>query len=289
MTSMTGYGYEEQAIQNAVVSVEIKSVNSRFLDLTVNLPPFLNQLESYFRSLISEKVLRGKVDVYIRVKELETDTEVIADSAVAKAYQDAIKKVADACGYSVENIPLSLIISQPGVLNVNKTYDIEKYNALISPVFKVAYDKFIADRNREGENLKTDLLEKLCKLDECAAFFKEWQPKMECYFKDMITKKFNELLGDNADENRIMTETAAMLVKYTINEEIVRLHSHLKAMRDELMVNPAPGKRLDFICQETNREINTIGSKNQFSEVGAMVITAKDALENIREQSKNVE
>ena len=289
MTSMTGYGYEEQAIQNAVVSVEIKSVNSRFLDLTVNLPPFLNQLESYFRSLISEKVLRGKVDVYIRVKELESDTEVIADSAVAKAYQDAIKKVADACGYSVENIPLSLIISQPGVLNVNKTYDIEKYKALISPVFKVAYDKFIADRNREGENLKADLLEKLCKLDECAAFFKEWQPKMECYFKDMITKKFNELLGDNADENRIMTETAAMLVKYTINEEIVRLHSHLKAMRDELMVNPAPGKRLDFICQETNREINTIGSKNQFSEVGAMVITAKDPLENPREQSKNVE
>lgn len=289
MTSMTGYGYEEQSTQNAVVSVEIKSVNSRFLDLTVNLPPFLNQLESYFRSLISEKVLRGKVDVYIRVKELETDTEVIADSAAAKAYQDAIRKVAEACGYSVDNIPLSLIISQPGVLNVNKTYDIEKYKALISPVFKSAYDKFIADRNREGENLKTDLLEKLDKLDECAAFFKEWQPKMEGFFKETISKKFNELLGDNADENRIMTETAAMLVKYTINEEIVRLHSHLKAMRQELAVNPAPGKRLDFICQETNREINTIGSKNQFSEVGAMVITAKDALENIREQSKNVE
>lgn len=289
MTSMTGYGYEEQSTQNAVVSVEIKSVNSRFLDLTVNLPPFLNQLESYFRSLISEKVLRGKVDVYIRVKELETDTEVIADSAAAKAYQDAIRKVAEACGYSVDNIPLSLIISQPGVLNVNKTYDIEKYKALISPVFKSAYDKFIADRCREGENLKTDLLEKLSKLDECAAFFKEWQPKMEGFFKETISKKFNELLGDNADENRIMTETAAMLVKYTINEEIVRLHSHLKAMRDEIAVNPAPGKRLDFICQETNREINTIGSKNQFSEVGAMVITAKDALENIREQSKNVE
>lgn len=289
MTSMTGYGYEEQSTQNAVVSVEIKSVNSRFLDLTVNLPPFLNQLESYFRSLISEKVLRGKVDVYIRVKELETDTEVIADSAAAKAYQDAIRKVAEACGYSVDNIPLSLIISQPGVLNVNKTYDIEKYKQLIDPVFKAAYDKFLADRSREGENLKVDLLEKLSKLDECAAFFKEWQPKMEGFFKDTITKKFNDLLGDNADENRIMTETAAMLVKYTINEEIVRLHSHLKAMRQELAVNPAPGKRLDFICQETNREINTIGSKNQFSEVGAMVITAKDALENIREQSKNVE
>ena len=107
--------------------------------------------------------------------------------------------------------------------------------------------------------------------------------------KETIVKKFNELLGDSADENRIMSETAAMLVKYTINEEVVRLHSHLKAMRDEINNNPVPGKKLDFICQETNREINTIGSKNQFSEVGAMVIKAKDSLENIREQSQNVE
>lgn len=289
MTSMTGYAYEEQSSENAVVSVEIKSVNSRFLDLTINLPPYMNQLESYYRSQISEKVLRGKVDVFIRVKELETDTEVIADSNAAKSYQEAIKKVAVACGYPVENIPLSLIISQPGVLNVNKTYDIEKYKALVEPVFSAAFTRFLADRKREGENLKVDLLEKLTKLDECAAFFKEWQPKMEGFFKETITKKFNELLGDNADENRIMTETAAMLVKYTINEEIVRLHSHLKAMRDEIENNPVPGKKLDFICQETNREINTIGSKNQFSEVGAMVVTAKDSLENIREQSKNVE
>ncbi|MCR4579767.1 MAG: DUF1732 domain-containing protein, partial [Treponema sp.] len=108
-------------------------------------------------------------------------------------------------------------------------------------------------------------------------------------FKEQITSKFRELLEDKADENRIMTETAAMLVKYTINEEIVRLNSHIAAMKEELEKNPAPGKRLDFICQEMNREINTIGSKNQFAEVGAMVITAKDSLENIREQSKNVE
>ena len=112
---------------------------------------------------------------------------------------------------------------------------------------------------------------------------------MEQYFKEQITTKFRELLEDKADENRIMTETAAMLVKYTINEEIVRLNSHIAAMRDELEKNPTPGKRLDFICQEMNREINTIGSKNQFTEVGAMVITAKDSLENIREQAKNVE
>lgn len=288
MTSMTGYSYVEQSSPNATVSVEIKSVNSRFLDLTINLPPYLNSLESTFRSIISEKVLRGKVDVYIRIKEVESDIEIAADTNAAKAYLDAIKKVAEACGYSSE-IPLSLIISQSGVLNTNKNYDAEKYKAMIMPVLLEALEKFCADRKREGENLKNDLLQKLSILEECADFFKEWQPKMESIFKEQVTTKFKELLADNVDENRIMTETAAMLVKYTINEEIVRLHSHLAAIKAEIQNNPAPGKKLDFLCQETNREINTIGSKNQFAEVGAMVVNAKDALENIREQAKNVE
>ncbi|MBQ7752108.1 MAG: YicC family protein [Treponema sp.] len=287
MVSMTGYGYEEVSSEQAVVSVEIKSVNSRFLDLTVNLPPYLNQLESLFRAKITEKVVRGKVDVFIRVKELESDAEILADIGAAKSYLSAIKKVAEATGYSTE-IPLSLLISQPGVLNSNKSYDVEKYRAMIEPVFDASLKKFIADTEREGANMKADLEAKLSKLEKCAAFFKEWQPKMEGYFKETITKKFNELLGDQADQNRIMTETAAMLVKYTINEEIVRLHSHLAAMRSELKNNPYPGKKLDFLCQEANREINTIGSKNQFAEVGAMVVEAKDSLENIREQGKNI-
>lgn len=285
---MTGYAYEEVSSETAVVSVEIKSVNSRFLDLAINLPPYLNQLESYFRSKITEKVVRGKVDVFIRIKEIESDAEISADTGVAKSYLEAIKKVALATGYSTE-IPLSLIISQPGVLNSNKSYDVEKYKKLIDPVFNSSLEKFSADRLREGENMKKDLKEKLSKLEECEKFFIQWQPKMEAIFKEQITAKFNELLGDHADENRIMTETAAMLVKYTINEEIVRLNSHIQAMKSELENNPVPGKKLDFICQEMNREINTIGSKNQFAEVGAMVITAKDSLENIREQSKNVE
>lgn len=288
MTSMTGYSYVEKNTETSTVSVEIKSVNSRFLELTINLPPYLNQLESSFRAVISEKVVRGKVDVYIRVKETESDVEIAADTNAAKAYLVAIKKISDACGYS-QDVPLSLIINQPGVLNTNKNYDVEKYYDLILPVLKESLDKFTFDRKREGENLKKDLLSKLDKLSECASFFKEWQPKMEGIFKETITAKFKELLADQVDENRIMTETAAMLVKYTINEEIVRLHSHLAAMKTEIENNPAPGKRLDFLCQEINREINTIGSKNQFAEVGAMVINAKDAIENIREQSKNVE
>ena len=288
MTSMTGYAYEEKSTEEATVSVEIKSVNSRFLDLAINLPPYLNPLESYFRAKITEKVLRGKVDVYIRVRENESDSEVIPDTNAAVAYMNAIKKIAEATGFA-DDVSLGLIISQPGVLNVNRKYDVEKYKAMIEPVFEAVLTRFMEDRKREGENMKADLEKKLEKLSGCAKFFTEWQPKMEQYFKEQITTKFRELLEDKADENRIMTETAAMLVKYTINEEIVRLNSHIAAMRDELAKNPAPGKRLDFICQEMNREINTIGSKNQFAEVGAMVITAKDSLENIREQSKNVE
>ena len=290
MTSMTGYAYEEKNYESAVISVEIKSVNSRFLDLTVNLPPYLNPLESYFRGKITEKVFRGKVDVYIRVKELESNPDITVDEGAVKAYSEAVKKVIKASGFETDSkSALDFILSQPGVIVSNHSYDMEKYKALIEPVLDSVLEKFNADREREGENMKRDLQEKLEKLLKCARFFTEWQPKMEEMFKEQITTKFRELLEDKADENRIMTETAAMLVKYTINEEIVRLKSHIEAMRSELANNPTPGKKLDFICQEMNREINTIGSKNQFAEVGAMVITAKDSLENIREQSKNVE
>lgn len=287
MISMTGYGYSEINYENAVISVEIKSVNSRFLDLSVNLPPYLNAIESFFRNLIIKNISRGKVDVFIRVKELESDAQIVADTKIAQSYSEAIKQVAKAIGYDENNIPLSLILSQTGVLNTNKNYDVQDYQKKIEPVFQNALEIFLSDAKREGENLKADLKQKLSKLEECADFFEQWQPKMEEIFKQQIVSRFYELLGEQVDQNRIMTEVAAMLVKYTINEEIVRLKSHIKAMKQE-MENPFPGKKLDFICQEMNREINTIGSKNQFAEVGAMVICAKDSLENIREQSKNI-
>ena len=288
MTSMTGYSYSEKNYENSIVSVEIKSVNSRFLDLSINLPPYLNSLESFFRSCVCEKVVRGKVDVNIRIKELSSDVQIDADVSLASAYLSAIKKIASTQGVSQE-IPLSLIISQPGVLTVNKNYDVEKYKSLILPVFTEALENFISDRKREGENLKNDLLSKLSKLEECAEFFKSFQPKMENLFKETIIQKFKELLLEKYDENRVMQEVASLLVKYTINEEIVRLSSHLSAMKNEIFMNAQPGKKLDFLCREINREINTIGSKNQFSEVSEVVITAKDSIENIREQAKNVE
>lgn len=289
MNSMTGYGFKETIVENTQISVEIKSVNNRFLDLNVNIPSFLNPLEAKIRKIVSSKIVRGKIDLTIRVKDMNSTAKVNPDPAAALMYRDAITKVSEALGYPDTSIPLSLIVSQDGVLNITHEYDAEVYWSKIEPVFYEVFEQFVSDREREGENLKVDLLKKLDILDKCASFFKEWQPKMEQKFREQITTRFNELLGDSADQNRIMTEVASMMIKYTINEEIIRLHSHLSAMRNEFLQNPIPGKRIDFICQEANREINTIGSKNQFTEVGEMVINAKDALENIREQSKNVE
>lgn len=289
MTSMTGYAYAECCQDGTTISVEIKSYNSRFLDLSVNLPSFLGRLESAFRERVTAAVLRGKVDVSIRVREENPSAQVTVSTDTARAYYQAIEQVALALGRKAEDVPLGLIVQQDGVLTLQRDYDLERYERLISPVFGSALKDFVADRQREGENLKVDLIAKVSQLDAAAAFFKEWQPKMEESFRETLLRRFQELLGDAVDEQRIMTETAAMLVKYTINEEIVRLQSHLSALRSELDSNPAPGRKIDFLCQEINREINTIGSKNQFTELGAMVITAKDALENIREQARNVE
>lgn len=289
MNSMTGYSYNEELGENYSVSVEIKSVNSRFLDLSINLPSFLGRLESKFKELITSKIQRGKIDVFIRIKENNAPVTISVDEKMAKSYFDAISKVANTIGQTEKEIPLSLIISQEGVLTSQKEIDIDYYWNLILPIFEKAFEDFVVDRKREGENLKNDLLFQLDKIQKASEIFSEWQPKMENAFKESILKKFNELLADKVDEQRVMTEVAALMVKYTINEEIVRLKSHINALTKEIEENPIPGKRIDFICQEMNREINTIGSKNQFIEIAQEVINAKDALENIREQSKNIE
>lgn len=289
MNSMTGYSYNEELGENYSVSVEIKSVNSRFLDLSINLPSFLGRLESKFKELITSKIQRGKIDVFIRIKENNVPVTISVDEKMARSYFDAISKVANTIGQTEKDIPLSLIISQEGVLTSQKEIDIDYYWNLILPIFEKAFEDFVVDRKREGENLKNDLLFQLDKIQKASEIFSEWQPKMENAFKESILKKFNELLADKVDEQRVMTEVAALMVKYTINEEIVRLKSHINALTKEIEENPIPGKRIDFICQEMNREINTIGSKNQFIEIAQEVINAKDALENIREQSKNIE
>ena len=292
MNSMTGYGYQELVAEGIFLSVEIKSYNSRYLDLTVNLPASLSRLEGFLREQVSAAVVRGKVDVYVRLREEEPATKVLVNREAVRSYAAAMEEIARIMGVphgGGQEQLLPLIVQQEGVLVAHREMDLEAYRGRLEPVFNAAMEQFLADRHREGQNLLVDLREKLALLEGAASFFTQWQPQMEAAFKENLQRRFQEFLGEGYDQQRVLTEVAALLVKYTINEEIVRLKSHLSALAKELAENPTPGRKIDFICQEINREINTIGSKNQFTEVGAMVITAKDALENIREQARNVE
>ena len=292
MNSMTGYGYQELVAEGIFLSVEIKSYNSRYLDLTVNLPASLSRLEGFLREQVSAAVVRGKVDVYVRLREEEPATKVLVNREAVRSYAAAMEEIARIMGVphgGGQEQLLPLIVQQEGVLVAHREMDLEAYRGRLEPVFNAAMEQFLADRHREGQNLLVDLREKLALLEGAASFFTQWQPQMEAAFKENLLRRFQEFLGEGYDQQRVLTEVAALLVKYTINEEIVRLKSHLAALKRELAENPTPGRKIDFICQEINREINTIGSKNQFTEVGAMVITAKDALENIREQARNVE
>ena len=289
MTSMTGYAYNELLTDEISVIVEMKSVNARFLDLSINIPPFLGRLESEIRKKCSEKIVRGKVDVYIRCQELQPKVEVIHNVDAAREYFNALNEIAKGLGKSCDDIPLSLILEQDGVLTSKKECDIDRYKDFIDPILNKTLETFCSDRNREGENLKKDILLQVEKIEHAGNFFKSEMPKMEDIFKANVQNRFEEMLGNNIDEQRIATEVASLLVRYTINEEVVRLLSHLVVLKKEILENPHPGKKLDFLCQELNREINTIGSKSQLKDISNMVIVAKEALENVREQAKNVE
>ncbi len=288
MKSMTGYGWREQASGDTVISVEIKSYNSRFLDLSVNIPYWLGRLENRVREFISSRVQRGKVELSIRIKEKNANLTVLPDTDAARSYMQAVMEIADALGHTGE-IPLSLIIAQEGVLRSERVMDVESYWKVLEPVLTEAFTEFENFRETEGRALLADLTAMIDRIAADTELIAAKIPEMETMFRDTIRKRFEEVAGNAIDEQRVLQETAALLVRYTINEEIVRLRAHLDSLRKELQINPAPGRKADFICQEMNREINTIGSKNQILEVGQAVIDAKDALENIREQMRNIE
>jgi uncharacterized protein (TIGR00255 family) len=290
---MTGYAYQEAATKSAACSVEMKSYNSRSLDMTMNLPPALSRLEPEFRKMAEAEIRRGKVDISVKVKYVRRRPTLWVNTEAAKVWAEALGSLAREIG-SPGGVSLELIARQEGVLVVENDDDDGSLRAAVEPVFRAALGELLAHRAREGERLLADIGAQLDVLDGVHRFFSDWQPKMDDFFRAVVAKRFAELAEtvpagtDLLSEQRILTETAALLVKYTINEEIIRLAAHLEALRAAL-TEDAPGRRIDFICQEINREINTIGAKNQAVEMGQRVITAKTALENLREQARNVE
>jgi len=288
MKSMTGYAYRETANGDVTISVEIKGYNSRFLDLSVYLPFWLSSLETGIREYLGSRIIRGKVEVGIKVKETDPHLAVTVNEKAALVYYNALKGLAKTLSIK-EEPSLDMFLGLEGVLETETNRDAGKYLSLIEPVLAAAADQFEAERIREGKNTEDDILSHISVLEECSRLISSHVPALEASIRENLRTRFEELLGDRIDENRILGETAVLLMKYTISEELSRLSSHLTDFRLETGMNPSPGKKLDFLSQEINREINTIGSKTPVLEVSRAVVEMKNALENIREQLRNVE
>ena len=288
MKSMTGYAFKEFSNETIKISVEIKCYNSRFLDLYVHLPSWLSPLEARIRSSLSGKFARGKVDLTVRVKEENAAFSIQINKNAAQAYKNAIMDLSNDLEIK-EDPSLALILGFEGVLEVENERDAERYWTLIEPVLSDASDQADAERIREGKHTEEDILSHLAILEESTEIINSHVPELEASIKENLKLRFSEFFGDKFDENRILAETAVLLMKYGISEELSRISSHLSDFRLELKNNASPGKKLDFLSQEINREINTIGSKSPIIEVNRAVVEMKNALENIREQLRNVE
>ena len=288
MKSMTGYAYRESSNGDAAISVEIKGYNSRFLDIFLHIPSWLSPLEPGIREYVSSRFGRGKVEVSIRIKEHDSRIAVTVNEEAARTYQEALAGLAASLGLS-EKPGLAMILALEGVLQTETNRDAESYRLLIQPVLAAAADQFDAERSREGKHTQNDILSHIGILEESANAVSAYVPEIEAAIKGNLRSRFEEILKDRIDENRILAETAVLLMKHTISEELARLSSHLAEFRLEAERNPSPGKKLDFLCQEINREVNTIGSKTPILEISRAVVEMKNALENIREQLRNVE
>jgi len=288
MTSMTGFAYREWANEGISISVQIKGYNNRFLEIFVNTPPWLPQLEQRVRDIIGGVCGRGKIEVAIRVRETNAPMNVSVNENAANAYMRAVSGLASSLGIN-EKLSITALIGMEGVLDIEKNRDDERYWSLIEPVLTETVGAFQQERIREGKHTEEDILNSISGIESSLQTVTAHLPALESSIKENIKARFKEIAGSGIDENRILAETAILLIKYTVSEEISRLSSHLAEFRAETAKNERPGKKLDFLCQEINREINTIGSKSAILEVSRAVVNMKEALENVREQLRNIE
>jgi len=288
MNSMTGYAWRERTEPDMSVSVEIKGYNNRFLEVSVNAPPWLSGLETKVRRVVSDSCGRGRVEVSVRVKETNAPVTVSVNVAAASAYMKAVSDLSAALGLA-DKISISTLLGMEGVLEAEKDRDVGRYWTAVEPVLLEAVAAFIEERAREGKHTEDDILASMGRIEAALGTVTGHVPALEATIKENISARFKELTGGSIDENRVLAETAVLLMKYTVSEEISRLSSHLCEFRAEAARNDRPGKKLDFLCQEINREINTIGSKSTITEVSRAVVEMKEALENVREQLRNIE
>jgi uncharacterized protein (TIGR00255 family) len=289
MISMTGYGYSEYQDEKVRFTLEIKSYNNRYLDLILNLPVPLSPLEGKVRALLGNSLKRGRVEVYLKMKELEEDLSLIVDAAAVKSYAATLREVQSLAGI---NSPLSLghILSMEGVIKTEKNRNLDQFWDVLQPLFQDVLHQLTEDRRREGASTEKDILSQVALLESRVEEIRRYAPEMEKSIDRTLREKFTDLLDGQVDESRLLSEIAVQLVRFDINEEMVRLKTHFDNFRAISSNQGEPvGKKLDFLCQEINREINTIGSKSTLVDINRLVVDMKDSLEKVREQLRNVE
>lgn len=290
--SMTGFGRGEYSDADIRICVEMKAVNHRYLDLGIKMPRRLNMLEGAVRNAIREHAQRGKIDVYITYENLSgNDTQLTYNKTLAQEY---VKYIDDmAVDFSLENDLRSSVrlASFPGVFNLAEVAeDDDVMNEHLLAALKAACVSFDRSRLEEGARLKTDLLAKLSDLRGYVAEIEERVPDIITEYKQNLTDKVKELLGDvQIDEARLVTEVTIFADKVAVDEEIVRLKAHIEAMENELGLSQSVGRKLDFIAQEMNREANTTLSKSSDLKLSNTAIEVKTLIEKIREQVQNIE
>ena len=292
MKSMTAYGYGEFQNENYLMTMELKSYNNRFLEIGFFAPPYLSQYEAVATETIKAHAQRGHIDLSIKVKNIKSNVDVSVDTEAANAYMDAMISLSAIAKEKGLDFKPSMgdILSQDGVLTSIRTDGIEAYKEGLDHCMALVMTQFDEAKDREGEITRKDLTSKVDSIANSLETVKKNVDTLEKMIRDNLTARIHEMLGDQKfDESRVLTEVAVMLNRYTINEEVVRLGAHIAEFRKLLQSNEPVGKRMDFLSQEMNREINTIGSKSQIVEVNFEVVNMKDSLENIREQIRNIE
>jgi uncharacterized protein (TIGR00255 family) len=288
---MTGFGRCEVADEKRKFTVELKSVNHRYLDVSIKMPKKLNFFDSAIRNLLKEYIERGKVDVYITCEDYTEDNYALRyNASLAREYLRYLKSMSEEFGLE-NDIRVSTLSRYPEVFSMEEQdIDEEELWSGLEKALRGACRQFVDSRIREGENLKKDLLSKLEELKSDVGFIEERSPEIIRDYRARIEEKVKELLGDRQlDDSRIATEVTIFADKICVDEETVRLKSHVQSTIDTLEKGGSVGRRLDFIAQEMNREANTILSKANNIEISDTGINLKTGIEKIREQIQNIE
>ena len=288
---MTGYGSAKGQAGDLQISVEVKSVNNRYLDASVRMPRSFLFAEDAVKSAIGRHISRGKVDMFINVdSSAADDMSVKVNEALLKGYIDAINLISGKFG--LENDLTAVSAGRfPDILSVEKKdLDAEEISAGLVFVAEEALRDFDAMREREGEKLCTDVLSKLETISSLVAVVEEESPRTVEAYRNRLREKISEVLSSaGVDENRILAEAAIYADRVAVDEETVRLRSHMSQLRSMLAGGSPIGRKIDFLIQEFNREANTIGSKCQNSDIAHVVVELKSEIEKIREQIQNIE